>query len=140
LRDKSPQTGSAREAALKALVRYERDQAYLNLALPNLTKHLPDQDKALAAKLSSGTIQHLNTIDWALQLYSKHKLDKLTPLLRNLLRISAYQLIYLEKVPDYAVVNEAVNLARRYGHRGVAGLTNALLRKLTVEAECLPLA
>lgn len=92
----------------------------------------------MAAKLSSGTIQHLNTIDWALQLYSKHKIDSLTPWLRNLLRVSAYQLIYLEKVPDYAVVNEAVNLARRYGHRGVAGLTNALLRKLAAEVDSLP--
>jgi 16S rRNA (cytosine967-C5)-methyltransferase len=138
LRDKSPQTGSAREAALKALVRYEQDHAYLNLALPNLIKDLSEPDKALAAKLSSGTIQHLNTIDWALQLYSKHKIDSLTPWLRNLLRVSAYQLIYLEKVPDYAVVDEAVNLARRYGHRGVAGLTNALLRKLAAEVDSLP--
>jgi 16S rRNA (cytosine967-C5)-methyltransferase len=138
LRDKPKQTGSAREAALKALVRYEQDHAYLNLALPNLIKDLSEPDKSLAAKLSSGTIQHLNTIDWALQLYSKHKLDSLTPWLRNLLRVSAYQLIYLDKVPVYAVVNEAVNLARRYGHRGVAGLTNALLRKLAAEVDSLP--
>jgi 16S rRNA (cytosine967-C5)-methyltransferase len=130
--------GTAREAALKALVRYEQDRAYLNLVLPNLLKSLPDQEKALAAKLASGTIQHLNTIDWSLQLYSNHKLDSLTPWLRNLLRVSAYQLIYLERVPVYAVVNEAVNLARRYGHRGVAGLTNALLRKLVAEINHLP--
>lgn len=129
---------SAREAALKALVRYDQDRAYLNLALPPLIKSLPDQEKALAVKIAGGTVQHLNTIDWALQLYSKHKLDALTPWLRNLLRVSAYQLIYLERVPVYAVINEAVNLARRYGHRGVAGLTNALLRKLAAEVDHLP--
>jgi 16S rRNA (cytosine967-C5)-methyltransferase len=138
LRGKPQQAGSAREAALKALVRYEQDHAYLNLALPNLINDLSEPDKSLAAKLSSGTVQHLNTIDWALHLYSKHKLDSLTPWLRNLLRVSAYQLIYLDKVPVYAVVNEAVNLARRYGHRGVAGLTNALLRKLAAELDFLP--
>ncbi len=129
---------SAREAALKVLVRYEQDRAYLNLALPPLIKFLSDQEKSLAVKIAGGTVQRLNTIDWALQLYSKHKLDALTPWLRNLLRVSAYQLIYLERVPVYAVVNEAVTLARRYGHRGVAGLTNALLRKLAAEVDHLP--
>ena len=138
LADKSLQATGAREAALKALVRYEQDSAYLNLALPTLIKSLTDQEKALAVKLAGGTVQHLNTIDWALQQYSKHKLDALTPWLRNLLRVSAYQLIYLERVPVYAVINEAVNLARRYGHRGVAGLTNALLRKLAAEVDHLP--
>jgi len=135
---KPAQSASAREAALKALVRYEKDRAYLKLVLPNLTQALPDQEKALAAKLAAGTIQHLNTIDWALRLYAKRELDTFTPWLRNLLRVSAYQLIYLDRVPVYAVVNEAVNLARHYGHRGVAGLTNALLRKLAAEVDQLP--
>ena len=129
---------STREVAMKALVRFEKDGAYLNLVLPPLINSLPEQEKALARKLAVGTVQHLNTIDWALQLYSKRKLDSLTPWIRNLLLVSAYQILYLERVPLYATVNEAVNLARRYGHRGVAGLVNALLRKLATEADHLP--
>ncbi len=134
---KGNKTNSAREVAMKALVRFEQDGAYLNLLLPPLINSLPEQDKALARKLAVGTAQHLNTIDWALQLYSKRKLDALTPWIRNLLRVSAYQILYLERVPLYAIVNEAVNLARRYGHQGVAGLVNALLRKLANEGDHL---
>jgi len=136
--DKSSKIYSAREAALRALVRFEQDRAYLNLVLPALIKSLPDQEKSLATKLAGGTIQRLNTLDWVLQLYSKPAIDTFTPWVRNLLRISAFQLIFLDRVPSYAAVNEAVTLARRYGHRGVAGLTNALLRKLAAEAKNLP--
>ena len=132
------QPRSAREAALHALVRYEQDLAYLNLALPAVVLNLPEDERALAVYLAGGTVQRLNTIDWALNLYSRHPLDSMTPWVRNLLRLSAYQLLYMERIPAYAAVNEAVKLARRYGHRGVAGLANALLRRLSAEAENLP--
>lgn len=128
----------AREAALKALVRFDKDDAYLKLALPSFTSTLPAHEKALAVKLASGTVQHLNTIDWVLALFSRRALDRYTPWLRNLLRLSAFQILYLERVPAYAVVNEAVNLARRFGHPGVTGLVNALLRKIADEAKHLP--
>ena len=129
---------SAREAALHALVRYEQDLAYLNLALPAVVNHLPEDERSLAVYLAGGTIQRLNTIDWALNLYSRRSIDSMTPWVRNLLRLSAYQLLYMERIPAYAAVNEAVKLARRYGHRGVAGLANALLRRLSAKADDLP--
>ena len=132
------QPRSAREAALHALVRYEQDLAYLNLALPAVVDHLPEDERALAVYLAGGTIQRLNTIDWALNLYSSRPIDSMTPWVRNLLRLSAYQLLYMERIPAYAAVNEAVKLARRYGHRGVAGLANALLRRLSAETGDLP--
>jgi 16S rRNA (cytosine967-C5)-methyltransferase len=129
---------SAREAALQALVRFEQDHSYLKLTLPLLVNSLAEQEKALAFKLAAGTVQHLNTLDWVLQLFSHRSLDDYTPWIRNLLRMSAFQLLYLERIPDYAIVNEAVSLSGRYGHRGVAGLVNALLRRLAVESEKLP--
>lgn len=129
---------SAREATLHALVRYEQDLAYLNLALPAVVNHLPEDERSLAVYLAGGTIQRLNTIDWALNLYSRRPIDSMTPWVRNLLRLSAYQLLYMERIPAYAAVNEAVKLARRYGHRGVAGLANALLRRLSAKADDLP--
>ena len=132
------QPRSAREAALHALVRYEQDLAYLNLALPAVVDHLPEDERALAVYLAGGTVQRLNTIDWALNLYSRRPIDSMTPWVRNLLRLSAYQLLYMDRIPAYAAVNEAVKLARRYGHRGVAGLANALLRRLSAEAGVLP--
>lgn len=129
---------NAREAALKALVRFEKDRAYLNLILPDLTVRLSIEDRALAVQMASGTIERLNTLDWVINLYSTTKINKMTPWLRNLLRIGAYQLLFLDRVPAYAAVDESVRLARRYGHRGVAGLTNAVLRKIAREASTLP--
>jgi 16S rRNA (cytosine967-C5)-methyltransferase len=129
---------SAREAALRGLVRVEEDQAYLNLALPPYLSKLGSDDRALAIQLATGTIQRLNSLDWAIGLYSRRSLKSFTPWLRNLLRLSAYQIIYLDRIPDYAVVDEAVRLAYRFGHRGVASLANALLRRLALQASNLP--
>jgi 16S rRNA (cytosine967-C5)-methyltransferase len=128
----------AREAALKALVRFEQDRAYLNLILPDLAAGLSEEDRALAVQMASGTIERLNTLDWVINLFSTTKINKMTPWLRNLLRIGAYQLLYLDRVPAYAAVDQSVRLARRYGHRGVAGLANAVLRKIDCESAALP--
>lgn len=124
----------AREAALRALVRVEENGAYLNLVLPSLLQNFSPAERALAVQIATGTIQRLNTIDWVINLYSRRTLDTYTPWLRNLLRLSAYQMLFLDRVPHYAIVNEAVRLARRFGHRGVAGLTNALLRRIGAES------
>jgi 16S rRNA (cytosine967-C5)-methyltransferase len=121
-----------------ALVRVDQDSSYLNLTLPPLLVHLPPRERGLASRIAAGTLQHLNTIDWALSLFIKSPLDKLTPRIRSLLRLSAYQLLYLDRVPAHAAVDEAVRLALRYGHRGVAGLTNAVLRRLAAQKEDLP--
>lgn len=128
----------AREAALRALVRVEQDDAYLNLAFPPLLKPLPPRERALAVRMTKGTIQRLNTLDWALNLFSRHPVDKMTPWIRNLLRLAAYQVLYMEKIPDYALVDQSVNLARQFGHQGVAGLVNAVLRRLVRESGHLP--
>lgn len=129
---------SGREAALQALYRVEQDGAYLNLVLPPLIKALPPPERALTRELACGTLRRLNTLDWSLELFLKRPLQKLTPWIRNLLRMSAYQLLYLERIPAHAAVNEAVRLARRYGHRGVAGLVNAVLRRLAASKGELP--
>lgn len=129
---------SSREAALRSLVRVEQDSAYLNLVLPAMLQGLTTEERALAVQLAAGVIQRLNTLDWALGLYLKRPLKSFTPWIRNLLRMGAYQLIYLHGIPDYAVVDETVSLAHRFGHRGVAGLVNALLRRLIKEASALP--
>ena len=128
----------ARETALRALVRVEQDEAYLNLALPPLLKSLPAEERALAVYLAKGVLQRLNTLDWALNLFCHRPINALTPWIRNLLRLGAYQCLYMERVPGYALVDQSVKLARRYGHRGVAGLVNAVLRKLVREKNQLP--
>ncbi len=128
----------SREAALKALVRVEQDGAYLNLVLPALSGNMPPAERALALQLAAGTVQRLNTLDWAISHFSRRPLGSFTPWIRNILRLGAYQLLYLDRVPAYAAISEAVLLARRFGHRGVAGLVNGLLRNLSRKTEALP--
>lgn len=128
----------AREAALRALVRVEQDRAFLNLVMPVLFENLSDDDRSLAVQIAKGTLQRLNTIDWVLNLFSRQPLASYTPWIRNILRSGAYQLLYLDRIPNYAVVDEAVKLGLRFGHRGVAGLVNAVLRRLTGQIETLP--
>lgn len=130
----------AREAALEALVEWEAKEAYLNLVLNRiLSRHaFAAAERALLTELAYGVVQRLNTLDWALALYLKRPLEKLTPWIRNILRLGAYQLLFLERIPVAAAVDEAVKLAHRYGHQGVAGLVNAVLRKLGAAKDKLP--
>lgn len=135
---KHPPARTGREAALRALCRVERDSAFLNLALPPFLHALEQPERALAQELATGVLRRLNTLDWSLALFLKRPLEGLTSWIRNLLRLGAYQIIYLERIPDHAAVDETVRLAHRYGHRGVAGLVNAVLRRLAAAGEKLP--
>jgi 16S rRNA (cytosine967-C5)-methyltransferase len=82
----------------------------------------------LATELVYGTIQRLNTIDYFLERWVRKGIQTLQPWVRCLLRLSFYQLHYLQRIPDHAAVHEAVNIARKRGHAGISGLVNAVLR------------
>jgi 16S rRNA (cytosine967-C5)-methyltransferase len=126
----------AREAAMDVLTRVEQDQAYSNLLLnQTLSKlKLERQEAALATELVYGTIQRLNTIDYFLGRFASKGLERLQPWVRSLLRLSFYQIQYLDRIPPHAAVNEAVNLAKRRGHQGIAGLVNGILRNVLRES------
>ncbi len=131
---------SSREAALKVLKEVEDEGAYVNLVLNRVIARfpLPDPERSLLTELSYGVCQRLNTLDWVLTLYLDQPLQKLTAWIRNILRMGVYQILYLERIPDAAAVDESVKLAYRYGHRGVAGLVNAVLRKISKKKGELP--
>lgn len=131
-KDQAVKKGSAREAALDVLVRIEQDKSYSNLLLnQTLQKYrLERADAGLATEIVYGTIQRLNTIDYFLEPFVAKGLGKLQPWVRSLLRLSFYQLYYLERVPDHAVVNEAVTIAKRRGHQGISGMVNGVLRNV----------
>lgn len=122
---------TARELALEVLLAVEIQAAYSNLALQSaLSKHsLSAKDTALATEIVYGTVQRLNTLDYRIQPFLKQPVGKLEPWVRNLLRLSVYQLDYLERVPDFAVINEAVEIAKRKNPR-LAGFMNGVLRSL----------
>jgi len=131
---------NAREAAVGVLQEVEEKEAYINLVLNRtLSKlSLTNAERSLLTELSYGVISRLNTLDWVLSLTLTRPLDKLTIPIRNILRMGTYQLLFLERIPDSAAVDESVKLAYRFGHRGVAGLVNAVLRKVIEIKEKLP--
>ncbi len=130
----------AREIALRVLKDLEEKQTYANLAMNKVLNRLSlsGVERALLTELVYGTTQRRNTLDWVLSLFLKQPLDKLTTWIRNILRLGVYQILFLDRVPEMAAVDESVKLAHKFGHKGVAGLTNAVLRKVSAEKNALP--
>lgn len=123
----------AREVALEALVRLETTGAYpkavLNARLD--ASAMSDADRNLARELVRGTVVWRGRIDWVLSRFLSRPLENLPIPIRNILRLGAYQIRFLDQIPDYAAVSESVRLARQYGHTGTARLVNAVLRRVT---------
>lgn len=134
-----PQT--AREAALRVLERVEAQGAFSGLELNRALNDagLSRQDAGLATELVYGTIQRRYTIDHVLAARVKGWPNKIEPWVRCLLRMSYYQLRWLDRVPAHAVTDEAVRIAKRRGHGGIAGLVNGTLRALLREGVAPPL-
>ncbi len=123
----------ARVEALRILCRVEEDQAFADLALEAALERakLPPRDRALTTELVYGTLRWQRRLDWILAPHSRRRIERLDPWVRNLLRLTAYQLQFLQKVPAWAAVNEAVALAKRRAHGEAAPFINAVLRSLT---------
>lgn len=123
----------AREAALKILIEVNENGAYSNIAL---NKHfssdeLREIDKSFVTELVYGTVKWKLTLDRVIAAYSNIKMGKLSPWILNILRMGAYQILYMTRVPNSAACNESVNLAGRYGHKASSGFVNAVLRNIT---------
>ncbi|WP_082926853.1 16S rRNA (cytosine(967)-C(5))-methyltransferase RsmB [Paenibacillus tuaregi] len=123
---------TAREVALEVLTQVEEEGAYSNLQLNSALQrsNLSGADAGLATELVYGTISRLSTIDYFLGQFVAKGLGKLQPWVRNLLRLSFYQLYYLDRIPAHAAVNEAVNIAKKKGHQGISGMVNGVLRSV----------
>ncbi|WP_420707917.1 16S rRNA (cytosine(967)-C(5))-methyltransferase RsmB [Paenibacillus sp. GM2] len=123
---------TARDTALDVLTAVEQEGAYSNLLLNGALQKsgLTGPDAGLATELVYGTISRLNTIDYFLESFVSKGMAKLQPWVRNLLRLSFYQLYYLDRIPPHAAVNEAVNIAKRRGHQGISGMVNGVLRNV----------
>ena len=127
---KSARTIPAREVALLTLLRVEQEEAYANLALKQeLTHHaLQEADRRLVSEVVYGSLRMRAALDDLLNSLLHQPLDTLSPPIRQILRLSLYQLLYLERLPAAAVVHQAVEMAKRYGHKGTAALVNGVLR------------
>jgi len=118
----------AREIALDVLNRVEEQKSYSNLELRHVLDKsgLSAADAGLVTELVYGTIQRRLTLDFVLSQFVGNK--KIQPWVRNLLRLSLYQIRYLDRIPERAAVHEAVEIAKRRGHQGIASLVNGVLR------------
>lgn len=128
---------TARDAALEAITRCRRDQAWSGASIDNvINKHgLDRRDAALAAKLSLGVLQNSRLCDFYIDCYCQSKLE---PKLRDILRMGVYQLLFLDRVPARAAVNETVALCKKQGFAKAAGLVNAVLRRIADNKHNLP--
>ena len=123
-----------RELTLKILYKIEKEKAYSNIVLDETIKKnkdkLESRDIGLMSELVYGVTSWKLTLDEIIKKHSKIKIKKISPWILNILRMGIYQIIFLDKIPKSAAVNESVTLAKRYGHSGSSGFVNALLRKV----------
>ena len=130
-RSLGPQPSPAREVAARVLERVEADAAFADAALDveMTARRLQSRDAALATELVFGTLRWQRYLDWILAPHSRRKLESLDTRVRVLLRMAAYQIAFLERVPVFAAVNDAVTLAPRTP--GVGAFVNAVLRSFS---------
>jgi 16S rRNA (cytosine967-C5)-methyltransferase len=131
----APRTSSgapspARVAAVRALERVAEDDAFADLALDAeiAARGLGVRDAALATEIVYGTLRWQRYLDWILAPHSRRPLTSLDTRVRSLLRMTAYQLVFLERVPTFAAVSDAVSLAKGRAGPGVPAFVNAVLR------------
>lgn len=120
-----------RNTAVDLLLRVEREGAYSTVMLQQAIEKqaLTPQDRGLLTEIFYGTLQRKLTLDYFLAAFVK-KMKKIDPWVLQLLRISVYQMVYLEKVPDHAILYEAVQIAKKRGHQGIAKFVNGVLRNV----------
>ena len=128
---------SVRQLASEILFKVDTRKAYADILLDHSLKDaaLSDRDRALLTELVYGTLRWRGKIDARLNPHFRRSLEDTDPFVRNLLRVASYQLLFLDKIPDYAAVNEAVQLAKAHGGNKVAGFVNAVLRNFLREKD-----
>ncbi len=128
-----------RRAAVEVLTRVHRDGGYSNIVLDTTLREgeFSPQDKALLSRLVYGVIERRLTLDHVINTVSSMPLKKMHPTVREILRTGVYQLLYMDKIPASAAVNEAVKLAKAMGQGKAAGFINAVLRNVQRKQDSL---
>jgi 16S rRNA (cytosine967-C5)-methyltransferase len=130
----------ARVAAYEILIAISAGRADLPGAIVHARASLhDDRDRALAAEIATGVQRWRGLLDHLIVQFARRRLDRLDPEIVEILRLSAYQLLYLTRVPAASVVDDAVDLAGRAGKRSASGLVNAVLRTISRNRAALPL-
>ncbi len=111
----------------------DKETSFSHIVLNKTLKEydfLEKQDRGFITRICEGSLERIITIDYIINQYSKIKVKKMKPLIRSLLRISVYQIKYMDRSPDFAICNEAVKIARKRGFNNLSGFVNGVLRNI----------
>ncbi len=125
---------NTRELILGILLEVTKEGSYSHLVIRSVLdkyQYLDKKERAFITRTAEGTLQHMIEIDYIINQYSKVKVNKMKPVIRNILRMSVYQLKYMDSVPASAACNEAVKLARKKGFSSLSGFVNGVLRNIS---------
>ncbi len=127
---------NTRELILGILLEVNKEGQYSHLVIRSTLEkyqYLEKQERAFITRVCEGTLEYKLRLDYILNQFSTVAAEKMKPVIRELLRSSVYQILYMDSVPDSAVCNEAVKLARKKGFYNLTGFVNGVLRKIARE-------
>lgn len=124
---------NTRAIVMDMLLEVTQNQAYSHIVVRdvlNKYNYLSNQEKSFMKRLFEGTLERMIEIDYWLNLYSKVKVSKMKPVIRTIMRMGVYQILYMDAVPDAAACNESVKLAQKKGFATLKGFVNGVLRNI----------
>lgn len=127
-------TINEREIALDVLMEINEREQYIHVLLNDALRkyqYLEKNERAFITRLVKGTMERRMTLDYVINQVSSVRVNKMKPLIRNLMRMSVYQMMYMEQVPVSAVCNEAVKLAKKRHFTNLSGFVNGVLRNIS---------
>lgn len=130
--NKSLYENNVRALAVKIITRCERSDAYLDkiLDFEIRNSNLNDFDRSLLTEITHGVIRWMRRLDWFLNGFYRGQYEKCVPEVKNALRVALYQILFLNKIPYFAAVNEAVEFVKQIRGEKYAGVVNGLLRNI----------
>ena len=123
---------NVRELVLDTLLALERKEDYSHRLIKSVLDkydYLETKEKSFIKRVTEGTLERQPELDYYLDHYSSLPVRKMRPLIRSLMRMSVYQLLYMDAVPDSAVCNESCKLAAKRGFQNLKGFVNGVLAK-----------
>lgn len=124
---------NSRELVLGILFAVTKEEEYSHIALSSVLdkyQYLSKQERGFITRVTEGTLENMIELDYIINQFSKVKINKMKPVIRCILRMSVYQLKYMDSVPASAACNEAVKLAERKGFRSLKAFVNGVLRNI----------
>ena len=124
----------SRDIVLNILMDIETKNTFSNTAIAKALSKVQFEDKqgrAFITRLAEGVMERIITLDYVINQFSKTKINKCKPLIRCLLRMGTYQILFMEGVPDSAACNESVKLAKKHGFGSLSGFVNGVLRNIS---------